>query len=201
MGSLVLYVESNFVLELALLQQEHSACEEILTICKTKKVRLIIPSFSISEPYHTINNRKADRTNLANSLGNTLTELSRTSSYKQNIMLWQQQISFLTQTIEEDAHRLQTIMEDILNLCEIIQLDKTIIEESKKYRSILKDKDSIIYASVLEHLKTGREKEKIFIARDGDFHTEEIKKTLMSFNCKILYKFTDGLNYIKHKIS
>ena len=37
------YVESNFVLELALLQEQWTSCEAILTLCEAKSVQLVVP--------------------------------------------------------------------------------------------------------------------------------------------------------------
>jgi hypothetical protein len=44
------YVESNFVLQLALLQESHSSCEAILQLCEGDESRLVIPAFSLVEP-------------------------------------------------------------------------------------------------------------------------------------------------------
>ena len=35
-----IYVESNFVLELALMQEQHDSCENILLLCENKKAHL-----------------------------------------------------------------------------------------------------------------------------------------------------------------
>ncbi len=54
------YVESNFVLELALLQEQYKSCQELLDLAESKKIRLIVPAFSLAEPYETLirNNKK-----------------------------------------------------------------------------------------------------------------------------------------------
>jgi hypothetical protein len=48
------YVESNFVLELALLQEQHASCEDILRLCEAGKAQLIIPAYSLAEPHETL---------------------------------------------------------------------------------------------------------------------------------------------------
>ena len=48
------YVETNFVLELALLQEQHESCEKILRFQQTGKIRLIVPAYSLIEPFETI---------------------------------------------------------------------------------------------------------------------------------------------------
>ena len=48
------YVESNFVLELALLQEQSASCEEILGLCEAGRVQLVVPAYSLAEPYETL---------------------------------------------------------------------------------------------------------------------------------------------------
>jgi len=47
---MIVYVESNFVLELALLQKEQQSCEDILSLCEVGNVRLILPAMCLTEP-------------------------------------------------------------------------------------------------------------------------------------------------------
>lgn len=55
------YVESNFVLELGLLQHECRSCEEILRLCEEGLIRLTLPSYSLIEPYETIARKQKQR--------------------------------------------------------------------------------------------------------------------------------------------
>jgi predicted nucleic acid-binding protein len=43
------YVESNFVLELTLSQEQHESCEKILELCLTGPHSLVLPAFCIPE--------------------------------------------------------------------------------------------------------------------------------------------------------
>ena len=48
---MIVYVESNFILELAYLQEEHEICEKILLLAEQERVSLLLPSFCVGEPY------------------------------------------------------------------------------------------------------------------------------------------------------
>lgn len=48
------YVESNFVLGLALAQEQFESCEEILSLCEAGRIRLDVPAFSLAEPNETL---------------------------------------------------------------------------------------------------------------------------------------------------
>ena len=41
------YVESNFVLELAFLQEQSSSCEEILSLAEGGRIQLVLPGYSL----------------------------------------------------------------------------------------------------------------------------------------------------------
>ena len=41
------YVESNFVLELALRQEQFTSCETILSLCEEGQARLVVPAYSL----------------------------------------------------------------------------------------------------------------------------------------------------------
>jgi hypothetical protein len=55
------YVESNFVLELALLQEQQASCEELLLLCEGRRIQLVIPACSLAEPYETLTRRHRQR--------------------------------------------------------------------------------------------------------------------------------------------
>ena len=44
-----IYVETNFVLELALEQEQRGSCEQILSLCEEGKAQLIIPDSADDE--------------------------------------------------------------------------------------------------------------------------------------------------------
>ena len=75
---MIVYVESNFVLELALLQPEHAECTELLERGRTGATRLVIPAYALIEPYETVTRRHKARTQLHSQLKTELGQLLRT---------------------------------------------------------------------------------------------------------------------------
>ena len=45
------YVESNFVLEQALEQEQCESCKELIGIASSGSIRLVVPAFSLAEPH------------------------------------------------------------------------------------------------------------------------------------------------------
>lgn len=51
------YVESNFALELTFEQEQRASCEALLELASQKSIMLMIPAFSLVEPYGRIHSR------------------------------------------------------------------------------------------------------------------------------------------------
>jgi hypothetical protein len=71
------YIESNFVLEVALLQEQHESCEKIIALCESNKIHLILPAYSLVEPHETIIRRAKDRAKISSDLENQVKQLLR----------------------------------------------------------------------------------------------------------------------------
>lgn len=59
-----LYVESNFILEVVLDQEEKDLCDRLLVAAAEGAVELVLPAFCIAEPLDTLGRRHKDRRRL-----------------------------------------------------------------------------------------------------------------------------------------
>lgn len=80
------YVEPNFVLELAFVQGQCSACEEVLILAERHCVELFVPAYSLCEPHETLHRRRRERLNLQEELHRGLSQttsacLRKTASF------------------------------------------------------------------------------------------------------------------------
>jgi len=78
---MIIYAESNFVLELALLQKEHQSCQKILSLCETGNVNFVLPAMCLTEPLDTLVRRAKNRKSFAYQLEIEVKQLSRTALY------------------------------------------------------------------------------------------------------------------------
>lgn len=76
------YVESNFVLELALEQEQHESCERLVLMASAGSVKLIVPAFSLAEPHDALISRDKARRKLGHELKSHLHELGRSERYR-----------------------------------------------------------------------------------------------------------------------
>ena len=197
------YVESNFVLELALLQDQHESCDKILSICEAGRARLILPAFCIAEPYETLGRHEKHRKNLATDVASELGQLLRSEPYKEEVESLQNVKNILIRSNEEEKQRLNRTLDRILKVAEVIPLDREILVAAVDYQVKLDlgPQDSIVYASVIHHLDETTEPQKCFLNRNSkDFDDPDVVETLDGYSCKMIPRFDDGYNYIQSQV-
>ena len=200
---MIVYVESNFVLELAFLQAEHESCEELLSLSESGDIHLVLPAFSIGEPYETWVRRSKQRQELHEQLSRTIGELSRSRHYQESSQEFQDLTNLLLSSVEQEKSRLDEILERILQTIDVIHINLSIIREAITFQKSLdlEPQDSIVYASILEHLTTAARESSCFITQDKDFSANsDIENELKNYNCKLLTKFANGLGYIRNQL-
>ena len=194
------YVESNFILELAWMQEQHESCEKILALCQDQQVTLIIPAYSFGETYETLGRHQKNRRLLNTALETELKQLKRSHLHKDKIESYQM-ISVL---LESDAEENQSFLQShrrLLELAEIIPLTKDILLAAQTSPKLNSPQDSIVYASVLQYLNQHNNEPSCFINKNSkDFNDPDVIDELNSNNCKLLSSFNDGYGYIRATI-
>jgi len=56
-----IYVETNFVLELAFEQEQCSSCNQILQLCEAGRANLVVPAYSLAEPHEKLSRQAKSR--------------------------------------------------------------------------------------------------------------------------------------------
>lgn len=51
---MIVFVETNFLLELVYQQEEHESCEAILALAEAGRIDLVLPAFSVAEARSTL---------------------------------------------------------------------------------------------------------------------------------------------------
>jgi predicted nucleic acid-binding protein len=164
-----IYVETNFILELAFVQEQHESCEQIIERCETGRTTVVLPAFCIAESYETLVRRAIRRTQIANDLAGELRQLSRSKPYKEEIDAFQSITGLLARSSQEEDQRLMVVLERILRIATIIPLESAIVSSAAQYRVNYKfqPQDAIVYASVLYHLASSSGIENCFINGDN----------------------------------
>lgn len=199
---MIVYVETNFVLELALLQPEHEECETLLDLSKEHSgMVLALPAFCIGETYEAWGRKFKQRTRLRDDLTREINQLSRSTPYRDQAKSLRELANrLLFETGEEERRRLDRTLGLILSSTHIIPLKADTIRNAlqlQRTRS-LAPQDAIVYASVLDHLTNRPVGPCCFVTKNSkDFLNPDIEEDLDGHDCKLLTSFENGLNYAR----
>jgi predicted nucleic acid-binding protein len=198
------YVETNFVLELAFQQEQFESCEQILQLCEAGRVQIVIPAYSFCEPHEKLNRQAKIRKDLQQTLNTELRQLSRTASYMNRISSIQEIADLLVQSNEEEQQRFVHYRERLLQSAEIIALTADILTEAAVSEAPydLKPQDALVYASVITHLRQHQPQIACFLNRNTkDFDNPDIVDELNRFNCRVIPRFDHGYGFIRSQLS
>lgn len=200
---MTVYVETNFVLELALLQAEHASCQKILKLCEAGQAQLAFPAYSLVEPYEKLGRSNARRNALRVQLDGEVAQLERTRTYADEARtLKKLSNALLIASTHMDRKNLERVRARVLNVADVIPLDSEVLSSARKYEKRLgfeSSQDAIVFASVLRHLLQSKPAQSCFLTLNKtDFSPPEVASELQrkGRNCKLLFKFQDGYAYI-----
>jgi predicted nucleic acid-binding protein len=192
------YVESNFVLELSLLQEQWESCEEILKLCEAGRVDLVVPAYCLTEPYGTLTQRQKRRRKMRRQVDQELDQMARTAIYAEQLGGFRELANFLIKSAEDDDRRLGDLCSRLLNAAQVIPLNSSILTASTGYRNRygFSPQDSFVYASVLSHLERDSSQVSCFLNRDKDFEDEDVVGELSGLGCELFFDFDAGYRFI-----
>lgn len=148
---MIVYVESNFVLELVFLREEHLVCRELLLLAESAFIQLVLPVFSIAEPYEALVRRSKQRRDLYGRLSSEIKELSRSEPYKELSQEFHELTGLLVRSNEDEKQRLDETLDRILNVAQLISITASTVRLAINFQRnrSLDPQDSIVYASVI----------------------------------------------------
>ena len=196
---MIVYVESNFILELAFLRNEYEVCTALLNSAEAHGFRLALPAFSVGETYEAWVRRSKQRGELSGRL-----ELSRSKPYEASTAESASVVSLLVRSSDEEKQRLDEALDRILNIAEVIPIDFSTIRAANVYQQnrTFSPQDSIVYASVLQHLTESSGEDACFVTKNSkDFDNPDIDNHLRGHNCRLFFRFSDALGYIQSRPS
>jgi hypothetical protein len=197
------YVETNFILEHALEQEEFESCRDFLALSSAHSIQLIIPAFSLAEPHDVLRAKEKARHKIGNDLKTQLNELGRSKQYSNVPMAFSELTAIFFASGENERRGLHGTIQRMVEDALIIPLDSAIFEWAVNIETGfgLSSKDSIVLASILKHLNENTPQESCFLNRNTkDFDDPDIKDILDRLKCKFFGSFDEGLRYVKSRL-
>jgi hypothetical protein len=200
---MTVYVESNFVLEQSLQQEECDSCAEIIDLASKGRITLVVPAFSLAELHMAIAGKEKTRTRLGNDLRIQLLELGRSKPHRTVPESFEALSSILIGSAQLERENLRYTIADFLRTADVIALDAVILRSAAEVQIQhgMSAQDAIVLASVLAHLGLHHPPESCFLNRNAkDFDDPYVLERLEALGCKFFAKFEDGLRYVASRV-
>jgi hypothetical protein len=196
---MTVYVESNFVLEHSLQQEECDSCAEIMNLASTGRITLAVPAFSLAEPHVAISGKEKARSRLGDDLRAQLLELGRSRPHREVPATFEALASVLIARAQFERDGVRATISELLRTADVIALDVAILRSATDLQVEfgMSGQDAIVLASVLAHLDFHTPPESCFLNRNSkDFDDPDIRERLESRECKFFGNFVHGLRYV-----
>lgn len=199
---MIVYVETNFLLELAYLQERCESCRAILDLASTGAISLAIPAVCAAEARATWYRRAAERREFQTKLQRQIREISRSEPFRTLIDQSRDVLAALIAGSEESRNRLELAIESFARSATMIPLTSDIVAIARGHELAysLTPQDAVVLASVRAHAEanTGQ---KVFVSQDAKgFAHPTVYDELSAVDCKVLVNFADALAFVRNAL-
>lgn len=195
-----LYVESNFLLELALVQEEEPHCQRLLELARAKSCSLALPAYCIAEPLDTLTRRASERRSFLQRLNAEIRLLGRSATYSAEVAKFRDITTLLVKSTEEERLNLDRVLAETLQICQLLPLDGTTVARARQLEIAygLRMQDAIVLASVLLDLDADQGADRCFVSRNvRDFSNPDVEGELNQRDCKYIATFLNAVRYVE----
>lgn len=198
-----IYIESNLVLEIALQQEQHEICEALVLLGEQRRIDLVVPAFCVVEPYQTLIRRGIERRRIQSEVESELRQLERTHQYRDLLEGFRSTTALLSESIDDELRRLDALHARLLAAAHLIPLSTTILQSAvvRRARHDLSPPDSIVLASVLEHLQAHPDPSSCFATRDRRaFDQAHVVTALAEHGCRLFREFEGAHRFVAARL-
>jgi len=194
---MIVYAETNFVLELTFIRDEVDHAETILRMAESGSVQLVLPAYSLAEPSEALTRRTSDRHALLERLRVEIREVTRSRPYVALGTASATFTSLLAQSAVDERAHLQAVESRLLSTSAIVPLTGVVLGSALDIERALNlsPQDAVVFASVEQHAA-------LFVTKNRkDFLKPPVIHRLGTVGCKLLTSFRDAVAYLESRTS
>ncbi|RKH66813.1 hypothetical protein D7X96_20825 [Corallococcus interemptor] len=199
------FVETNFVLEMAFEHAQSQACEGLVRHAEAGDIQLVIPAFCFIEPADTLRRRIHAHKELQGRLEEEQRSRRDTASFTEaQDLAWNVVIGSLVKSTQDARSRVRSIRARLLKCAEVVPVSGDVITRAASFQQENIDlhfPDAVVLASVMARLTEDADparRPSVFLNRNTtDFSTGAIKRVLKERYCKLITRFDDGLGAVR----
>jgi predicted nucleic acid-binding protein len=192
------FVESNFILEIALEQREAPACEGILRLAEASTIHLLLPAYSFVEVHETLTRRRIERGELTRRITTELNQLARSTPLSDRVTASREVLRLLTDATAYESARIDDVKRRIRRASDLLPLNAEVLAAAGPWQSTfdLSPQDAAVYASIRGRLERPPQSLSAFVSRNPrDF--AKLSSDLALLNCRYFSSFTAALAWLE----
>ena len=197
---MTVYVESNFVLAIALGQEDAEPAISILELGEQGRLDLAFPALAVSEPFSTVSQRGRERRRRRSSMNEQVRELGRSKPHQRLVSMLSPIPVILADIEQAEVDLLTSTVGRLLAVGRSLPLDVPTFDRARGYRSRygLSPQDAVVYATVMTDLeRLPADRAKCFVSKNWkDFGDPGITAELRSHRCDYAESFESALNVV-----
>lgn len=201
---MTVYAESNFVLELARVQEQHASCAALVALAASGTIRLAVPAYSLAEPFETLGRSSKTRSELARKVDAELRQIARSATNQTDAEALRDITGLLIRSQDEEEEHLRRVQRDLAGSADVLPLTAQVILDAQtliETQVFDGPQDALVYATVIADLDGTAQGESVFLNRNSkDFDVPDVRSELEERGCLLIPTFDDGLRYVQSKL-
>lgn len=196
-----LYVETNFLLEIVLRQEQAESAESLLLAAESGVLEMAVPEFSLAEAYARVRRLGNGYAELHLRLQAEVTrELARSAHYTTAAAAIEPLLTALREWTGEQLRRIDETALRALTVARCLAVNGPLFEAALRLaeRLALPTPDAVVLAAILHDLDARpTSAHTAFATRDTRFHEDRaIRDELESRGCRCIPRFGDAASYL-----
>lgn len=192
---MLVYVESNFLLELVLNQEEGAAANELLARAQQGSLQLAIPIYALVEPAETLRRRQAEMREFSERIRSQLRELERMAHASIDPGTHTELAKKVFDALNDWPDRLDSHRQAIVRVARLLPLEWPTLERARELMQqglIKREPDALMLAAVVLDAEALRVPS-LFLNRNRRDFNQELSPLLSPLGCEPIGSFRDGL--------
>ncbi len=190
------YIESNFVVEVALDQEQAPACRALMELAEAGSVALVIPAYALLESVEAVTRRVLSWRKVGEDVDAQLQQLRRSP-------LLQAESDSLrglaTRAANLATTALRTTRTELVGRARILPIDRDTLQDAEGLadRFAMTTADAVMLASVLRDPECGASASLFLNRNRKDFADNDVRTLLQQRNCRVVPSFEAGLAAVR----
>jgi predicted nucleic acid-binding protein len=197
----IVLAESNFVLELALRQEQFEHADKILSLAEERYLQLLVPACSLLGPYQTLTRRRRERKEFSRKLQDEIKLLERSALHDAMAATSQHVAKTLDAGTEVERESLEKTIDRLTRICTVpvLSVDIMRLGQAMQVAYGLEPQDAVVMASIDTALKGLEAGPKVFVNKNSkDFARPLVERQLEKHECRLITSFSSARQYIEN---